>query len=760
MKRMEQRSAGLQRIVSLLIACSLSLLPPAAALAQQGAEDTPNEARAFELQQPPNRVRRMLSQLDALLTGAPADDQTAQQLDDALELIDDLLADSQTAESVVEVSPGRYAPLGELCHLRIAQLPAELLQQYRDRVDPIAEQLYEQGFAERDEAALTRIVREMFCSRWGDDALLALSELALEQGDATAARRYLRQISPLVSAPGGSPLAWALRGVDLKQHGPVVVELMQKATPAPGVLVYPDSGILPATLLARLVVASVWEGDVARARTELGVLRQLDLNAQGRLAGREVVYVDALEEMVSGSAQGASQTFKTGTAVGRLVGRVWPRPVAAPRNTTFRFETDLFSNRRLVADEDQTGPPQYEPIVWRDGVVYRAGPSIRAVGLASGEPLITRTGQLYSSDSPAEVASPRLRRPQLARRFSLTSNVSEAVTLAGDEIFARVEAANVEGHRILGIDLSREGLVTLEIDPPEQPWSLGGPPVVSRGRLYVALTADELRRRVAVACYSAATGRPLWQTSLGSGPPESNLGATVDESLKIVVHGDTVYFNTNLGAIAALDALGGGVRWIREHKLPPPSALADGDAVENSTGVDCLVNGDRLYAAPRAGRTILALDAATGLVLWERPTPARNPQLLGVAEGVLVVGGQQLTGLSDDDGALRYQWPDSPKAGLRGMGRGALSGGEVFWTSRDRLYILSAQTGAQTRPSIDIADLGGAGANVTPAGGGLIVAGSEAMTVLGPVERERQDDTPKISANEQEERTLMTVNRQ
>ena len=43
-------------------------------------------------------------------------------------------------------------------------------------------------------ALLARIVSDMYCSSWGDDALLALGDMALERGEASIARSYWEQI--------------------------------------------------------------------------------------------------------------------------------------------------------------------------------------------------------------------------------------------------------------------------------------------------------------------------------------------------------------------------------------------------------------------------------------------------------------------------------------------------------------------------------------------------------------------------------------
>ena len=127
----------------------------------------------------------------------------ARSWDEAVDIYRELGADK--SDRVVAIDGNRYLSLRNYCHLQIARLPAEGLAAYRRRVDASAEQLYRDGLAKRDEGLLRRVVDEWFCSSWGDDALMALGELALERGDYAAARRSWEQISPLLCAPNGSP---------------------------------------------------------------------------------------------------------------------------------------------------------------------------------------------------------------------------------------------------------------------------------------------------------------------------------------------------------------------------------------------------------------------------------------------------------------------------------------------------------------------------------------------------------------------------
>ena len=131
-------------------------------------------------------------------------------LDDAIATVTDLLDEAESSgrigQAVVRIDDRRHVSLREYCHHLLANLPPKALARYRQSVDPIAEAWYRQGIAERNERLLQRIVDRMFCSRWGDDALLALGEMAIERGEYQQARNCWQRIGPhLRSQLGQSP---------------------------------------------------------------------------------------------------------------------------------------------------------------------------------------------------------------------------------------------------------------------------------------------------------------------------------------------------------------------------------------------------------------------------------------------------------------------------------------------------------------------------------------------------------------------------
>jgi hypothetical protein len=69
------------------------------------------------------------------------------------------------------------------------------------------------------------------------------------------------------------------------------------------------------------------------------------------------------------------------------------------------------------------------------------------------------------------------------------------------------------------------------------------------------------------------------------------------------------------------------------------------------------------------------------------------------------------------------------------MGRGLVAGDEVYWPTRNEIYVIHAMTGGQSRNPIPLGTISDAGANLAAAHGRLVVAGPDKLTVFGPAVR-------------------------
>lgn len=734
--------------------------------------------RSVQLETVSSRVRRQLQQLDALVAESA--------WTEALELWDEIFTAGSQKNQLIEVSPGRFVSLIEHCHARLAAWPAEAIEHYRQRVDPIARQQFETAIAKRDQTALIQLLRDSYCSSWGDDALLALGDMALERADFPRAQSYWRQIHPMLSDAKARPLDWALKNIDLKEHATEVIQRLQIKPRVVGVLGYPDSDLPLAELLVRLTLASVRQDELISARQYLELLSAVAPEAEGQLAGQQRPYVEALTDLIAESegieAQPQTARREPQRAPVRtppkvpLVGSLWAKPHAIQRTNSVRIELDMFGRRTPVPQSASDLLPVGNAAHWEHTAILRKGNRIVAVDLLTGEPAITRTGILYEGtrtqvrrNSGARIIVQNGRRRVIQSGAGQFMGPTEAVTIHGNYLYARVNPTDAElqaaaqnqpqrnmrqrltpqltQSRIIGRDLSRENLTVLELPPPDAPWQFGGPPLLEGERLYVALAADDVRPRVGVACYSAITGRLLWETSVCSGQPSTGFGPMGVPTQRLLQDGSSLYLNTHLGAIAALEKRTGTIRWAMLYQRKSESEnMWAGSSSQGATGSHAsLLRGEQLFVAPSDSTELLAIDTATGQTLWQQSRPAGSAHLLAIAGDALVIGGDQLTRVSASDGTLHYRWPDSPKGGLRGRGVSCRVGTEIFWPTRDRVFAFDVITGRQTRPSLDISYLGGSGANLTAAGGMLIAIGTKSITVLGPTNRRQSETLPRFS---------------
>ncbi|MEX2168808.1 MAG: PQQ-binding-like beta-propeller repeat protein [Pirellulales bacterium] len=709
-------------------------------------------------------TQRRLQQIDTLLK--------SEAWNEAIDVLSDLLVEPST--ELVELSGDVFVPLQTYCQMRFAQLPPEALLLYRQRVDDVAKKWLDEGIASRDAESLQRVVDELFCSSSGDEALLALGELALERGDIGAAQGCWEAISPGLRGPAGQPLAMLLGDIDLAANSAAIREYISSAPQPASWLAYPDSDIALSDLVAKLVVASVRERNFNRAQRELALLELLDPQAKGRVAGSEVEYAAVLGEMIASAGSwpqptptsdwltfaGDAARSKVAPALGPISGAVWqvplaPRPTFAPRSSFI-----IINGRPMSPNTSPTSSaaPTCCPLVNEGAVLFRDGEQIRSVALETGEPAITPSGVLHEERHAANDAP-----EDMVRRIEIFGG-----QISGGRMLSRPQSLTVYGNtllgiappeesltdlgrtaarapdRIIGLDLHRDGLLSLEVNPEDAAWRFSGPPVCAAGRTFVAMRRDEVQPQLFVACYSTATGRLLWRTAVCSSQVADGFGAAEQPSDMLSLSGDGVFFNTNVGIVAALEQHDGRVRWLRRY--PRGGAGADNNraVAVNRRNVPCLYHRSAIVVAPADAASLFALDPTTGATLWATDEAYDVEHLLGAVDGTLVASGRRLWLLDIATGAQRLRWPDSVAAGIRGAGRGCIAGNEVFWPTDDAIYIFDITTGGQSRLPLNLAPLGVSAANLVAANGYLLLAGNEQLVALGAASNSRVAE-PQIS---------------
>ncbi|MEO0531562.1 MAG: PQQ-binding-like beta-propeller repeat protein [Planctomycetota bacterium] len=734
-----------------------------------------------------SRMRRTLLQFDALV----ADEAWADAID-LIERLQNEAGDELTklpalSESALSSPDGHtlYVPLARRCQQMLATLGEEGLSRYRERVDRSARDRLNAATQSLDEEQLQEIADEFLASDSAGDALLALGELALERGDIASARRAMNRLHPLLWGPFGRPAGVTLCLLG-QNASPADVAAAWRNVERPSWLgVAPaDESLLPVAL-SRLALASIREGDLQRARAEISLLRGIAPDAVGRLAGREQPLTDTLETMIaaqqSASEQGDSPMPSYAWAwVGATEVETSQTPRVAQRvDNPFQLRVNgmnvqQFLQRQAEAQMPSQLPPNYPGVVTHglDGF-YVENNRLKRLDLATGKSEPFKLPG-FEENEPDDTPRPALgdfaangvvfgngRAIQLApgqgtviRGTGPVSRIDPSLAIGNGVLYARVvrvtpsrrnvrNAPSTMEEVLIGKPIGDEEAATMRYTPPStrpdgvpQPGVIGqrfaGPPTIRGNRLYVALQRPSTRADVSVACYSTDTGRLVWTTAVGSGESPSRVGIQGD--LPVTLDGDTVYLATGLGSVASLEAKTGNLRWIATYPRDrEPSLARPGQGPVTPPSV-CVVAGDRLIASPADSTRLFAWDTGTGRPMWDAPLGSGASEICGVADSpdgsVVLLSGRQVAAFDTLTGEPRFQWPESRRAGLRGVGRAALVGGEFFWPTDEAIYAIDPASGGLTRPPIALAALGGNGAQVVPTEYGPLVCGPEKLRLL------------------------------
>jgi len=609
------------------------------------------------------------------------------------------------------ISDRRYVRLRDYCHLQLASMPDEALRLYRSQVDATAGQWYAQGIEQRDRRLLGNVVEQAFASSWGDDALLALGEMALESGDYTAARWHWERIIPHSDAPA----TW------------------------PG---YPDTDLDVPSVLARLVLVSILEGSTARARGELAALARNCPDARGRLGGREVNYVEALGALLAESAAWPAEkrsadwpTFAGSAArntiapemieVAEVAWRVPLRQSESPFALPLSFHplsvgplVPVNTQREILVLEAATGKP-----AWKQTAAYRAA----FEGIA---------GAPFHPPNVLGIAQCTM----TAHHGKLYARMGTAVTSRPQE-----EEQDFRPGYLVGIDLATEGgVIWWPPLTPEPGWAFEGSPVADEANIYVAMRRSDVRPQAHVACFDARTGRRRWRTLICSA--ETPAGGIFYETTHnlLTLEGETIYYNTNLGAVAALAAADGRLKWINLYPRETRGRLSELAPHWRRDLNPCLYDRGTLLVAPADCPEIFALDAVTGGELWRTGSQVEDVlHLLGTTEEHLIAGGEKLYWIAlsgADRGRVAHYWPDGNEK--LGYGRGVLAGDCVLWPTRQKIYVFDQKT-ARLKRAIDLVPLGVTGGNLLVADGRLLIATATELIALG-----RHGSRPDMNSQE------------
>jgi len=279
-----------------------------------------------------------------------------------------------------------------------------------------------------------------------------------------------------------------------------------------------------------------------------------------------------------------------------------------------------------------------------------------------------------------------------------------------------------------------------------------GPPLAIDGRLF-AMTEND--RQLNLVSLDAETGSLLWTQGIGYvDHPIEDDPFRYTLSCAPIFSGGVVVCPTQIGVLAAVDAIDGALLWAYYYGDEDASGPFGNwsYAVRRSYGhpgfpCEPQIHGDRLVYLPRQSDQIHCLDFATGRPVWK--TPRAGAEYVGtVADGIVVVVGQRYCrGLSLANGnevwSARLGMPSGRgvQIGPRYLvplqeGRVATldiaTGEEIGWSARPPAAALSATEAdsEEDAPGIELAEEPAAAAGDEESRlGNLVVSGEMILSV-------------------------------
>lgn len=660
----------------------------------------------------------------------------AQDWNPTLQLLEDIRL--KHGNVLVESGKGRYVNVADYANGILSSLPDAGLRFYRQKTDAALKSQFTIALKRRSPAGMKAILNQGFASRWGDDALYWLGEWAWETGQIDLARSYWKQLIPLRSS---------------------VDDVLTYSTPR-----YPDSEISLADILARLILCSIADNNRPRARNELQALRIRFPKAQGTLAGQSGPLVDILDSIidqavpwnVEHSATDAISFAGNNQRTGSTDLADHDSPSLLPTTNLLQWKIPLPGARIRTYVDDR---PFYEkpshcyyPIAWKNHLFLADEDRIYTWDLKTGQPAWSAgernenvTGVIYpafSELSPSLPSQGVIGVPHYTLSISkgrLYAKLGSPISLLSPKETRELPCSLI----CLDVD-TQQGKLIWKTDAKQvlDNWRFSGAPLVVDDRLFVAIRRNQPQTEFGVACLNATTGQLLWKSTVASALANIAGNYHFMSHDLLTLGGRSIYHLSHTGSITAIDPTDGTIRWLMTYPSEPTIRMTDANDPLQSQLTPCVYRSGLLLATPNDQKTLMAIDADSGITIWQREVAGGIQHLLGVNNSTVVVSGQRLTGLQLTTGKPIWQVGSSDPLTF-GWGRGLIHNGNVFWPQRDEVLIADASTGKLLR-RIPLWDrLGETGGNLLFADDQLFVTQENQIYSLGstlPVRRNSTDE--------------------
>ncbi|MCH2100732.1 MAG: PQQ-binding-like beta-propeller repeat protein [Planctomycetes bacterium] len=253
---------------------------------------------------------------------------------------------------------------------------------------------------------------------------------------------------------------------------------------------------------------------------------------------------------------------------------------------------------------------------------------------------------------------------------------------------------------------------------------VSAPPAAAYGRVFLPTYDAVGTIDLSLQALDLYTGQPLWRTFLVSGQQETNLFGNIlrEMASQPPIYADgRVYFSTNLGAVACLDAETGQAIWTRRYTRSRVRTYQNGmESVRDETFANTLIAQDetRLLVAPADGETVFLLNKEDGRMLAHWPHRSNQFGELRTLAGVTDQGawfhGTHMSFLPFPDERAPHQMsePLFTRNGIPASRHGAaLARGEILAPSLGAVEILDPRN---LRPSARLKGIGTRGIEMGP----------------------------------------------
>ncbi|HLY08536.1 MAG TPA: PQQ-binding-like beta-propeller repeat protein [Planctomycetota bacterium] len=623
------------------------------------------------------------------------------------------------SQSVVQVSPDRWTSVHEYFLGRISALPKEAFEYYRFQNDGKARAALDKAHESGRRRDVERVVEEYFFATGSDEVMDGLALQDYDEGKVEEARTWWNRLLRL----------------------------------------YPDSHLPRAVTAARIAHACLISENVGALEDLRRFLAASKIDGAVTIGGRSRPLSEYLQSLAIPLRPLAVRPTKMPYSPDpeeRL-----RRPTLGVRNDIRRWVYDFaedrgdapavpepevqrpqvrqpFRPRGMRGDVPPPPPvpeypliPAYAKVRGKDYVIFTDGTRVLAVDPArvKGKSATAGVYWKYPSDKPIPRPQPGQNGTAGRPYVGVTIDAEYAFVTMYSSPEARprdpTPAGNQDGFEgvtaVKCIHIPTGKLVWDTDLPPlidefktackeyiERNFSYAAPPIVRGDRLYLGVCTSPMGEQESrVVCLDRKTGRPLWSTFLSSVTTQQGafMGMTYQPTYlpMLAEQGGTLYVETNLGVVGALNPASGALLWLSQYKRAgrryQPNTGTTEAAFRRPANPPILWNGT-LFVLAQDRADLLAFNAATGDEIKLPPSSEMHGELdwksilhlLGPVNDELVVTGANKSfqvKLRDENGPC-YRANYLIASACRGAGRGAVTEDYVY------LPVMDDGDGSQT----------------------------------------------------------------